>query len=68
MTGKITQLKYTHPEIEKKRVNIAVSIKNKTFVECYDHHDLMTIYDLEGNLKCNIYGSKWNNKTSNKQK
>ena len=67
MTGKITQLKYTHPEIEKKRVNIAVSIKNKTFVECYDHHDLMTIYDLEGNLKYNVYGSKWNNKTSNKQ-
>ena len=67
MTGKITQLKYTHPEIEKKRVNIAVSIKNKTFVECYDHHDLMTIYDLEGDLKCNVYGSKWNNKTSNKQ-
>lgn len=66
ITGKITPLKYTHPEIENKRVNNAVSIENKTYVECYDHHDLMTIYDLEGNLKYNIYGSKWNNTKSNK--
>lgn len=66
ITGKITQLKYTHPQIEKKRVNIAVSMNNKTYIECYSYHDLMTIYDLEGNLKYNIYGPKWDNKTSNK--
>ncbi len=31
------------------------------FVECYHNHDLMTILDLEGNLRCNVYGSNWKN-------
>ena len=35
------------------------------YVECYKYHDLMTICDIDGNLICNIYGKKWNNKTSN---
>jgi hypothetical protein len=35
-------------------------------VEAYSHHDLITVCDFEGNLKCNIYGPRWDNSTSNK--
>lgn len=66
-TGEITPMKYTHPKIERKRVCFAVSEENGIYVECYQHHDLVTICDLNGNLKQNIYGRKWDNKTSNRQ-
>lgn len=66
-TGEIIPMKYTHPEIERKRVCFAVSEENGIYVECYHHHDLFTICDMDGNLKQNIYGRKWDNKTSNKQ-
>lgn len=59
-TGEITPMTYEHPDIENKRVNIAVSIEDKIYVECYSHYDLMTICALNGNLKWNIYGPKWN--------
>lgn len=66
-TGDIKTMKYTHPEIEKKRVSFAVSTENNIYVECYHHHDLMTICSLdEEALKYNIFGKKWNNETSNK--
>ena len=66
-TGKITLLnKYDHPEIERKRVRFAVSMEHGIFVECYWHHDLMTICDLDGNLKYYIYGRKWDNTTQNR--
>ncbi len=64
-TGKITPMKYTHPEIEKKRVTFAVSTEFRQYVECYNYHDLMTINSLDGDFKYNIYGPKWNNETSN---
>lgn len=65
-TGEIKTMKYTHPEIENKRVYFAVSVEKNLYVECYEHHDLMTICSLDGDLKYNIYGKKWDNKTSNK--
>lgn len=64
-SGEIIPMKYTHPEIERKRVSFAVSQENGIYVECYHHHDLFTICDLEGNLKYNVYGRKWDNRTSN---
>lgn len=67
LTGEMHPMKYTHPEIEKRRVNMAASVKHGIYVECYSHHDLMTICTLDGELKYNIYGSKWNNEKSNKQ-
>lgn len=64
-SGEITPMKYTHPKIERKRVSFAVSKENGIYVECYKHHDLFTICDLDGNLKYNVYGKQWDNKTSN---
>lgn len=52
---------YEHPDIKKRRINLAVSPELGLYVECYSRHDLMTICDLNGNLKCNIYGPNWDN-------
>ncbi len=65
-TGKIRTMTYKHPKIERKRVCFAASIEHGIFVECYNNHDLITFCDLDGNLKYNIYGKKWNDKTTNK--
>lgn len=65
-TGDIFPMKYTQPDIERKRITFSVSLNNNIYVECYRHHDLMTICSLDGDLKYNIYGSKWDKKTSNK--
>ncbi|MDR2916481.1 MAG: 6-bladed beta-propeller [Tannerella sp.] len=65
-TGEIKLMKYKHPKIEKKRICFAASTEHNAYVECYHYHDLMTFYDLDGNFKYNIYGKKWDNKTTNK--
>lgn len=63
-TGDITSMKYKHPDIIQKRISIAANSENNRYVECYSFYDLMTICDLDGNLKYNIYGPNWNtNKT-----
>ncbi|WP_019541474.1 6-bladed beta-propeller [Proteiniphilum acetatigenes] len=59
-TGEVNKMKYSHPKVDKKRISLAVSMDNETLVECYHNHDLMTIMDLDENLKYNIYGSNWN--------
>ena len=64
-TGNIEMMKYKHPEIERKRICFAVSAAHDIYVEGYSYHDLMTICSLDGDLKHNIYGTKWDNKTSN---
>lgn len=61
-TGEIEKMKYEHPEIEKRRFGFDVSIENGIYVECHSRHDLMTICDLDGELKWNIYG-KWDKQT-----
>ena len=65
-TGDFYPLNYTHPLIEKVRNNFDVSVKDSICVECYDHHDLISILDLDGNLKYNIYGPKWQHEKTNK--
>ncbi|GAB1358812.1 hypothetical protein MASR1M31_05910 [Porphyromonadaceae bacterium] len=65
-TGEISRMLYTHPDIERKRVCMAVSEKNGIYVECYKHHDLLSICSLDGELKHNVYYTKnWDTKTSN---
>jgi hypothetical protein len=59
LTGDIQLMKYDHPQIEKKRIEFDVSMEHGIYVECYRNHDLMTICSLDGELKYNIYGSKW---------
>ena len=65
LTGEMKLLVEGHPKVERKRSQFAVSLEHNLIVDCYAHHDLMTIYDLDGNLKYNIYGPYWDDKTSN---
>jgi hypothetical protein len=65
-TGEISRMPYKHPEIERKRVCFAMSAKHGIQVECYHYHDLMTVCSLNGDLKYNIYGRKWNDRVTNK--
>ena len=65
-TGEIKPMRYHHPEIEKKRVSFAMSELQDFYVECYHYHDLMTILNMDGSIKKNIYGRKWNPTETNK--
>lgn len=65
-TGEVKKIKYSNPKVEKKRIALAVSIDYETLVECYNNHDLMTIMDLDGNLKYNVYGGNWNNRDASR--
>jgi hypothetical protein len=49
-TGEIAVMKYGHPDVVKKRISFAVSMKHGIYVECYSNHDLMTICNLDGEL------------------
>ena len=52
---------YRHPKaLEKKTyASFALSVKHNLYVECHSRCDLMTICDLEGYLRYNIYGPGW---------
>jgi hypothetical protein len=63
-TGEIIPMKYEHPEIEKPRMACSVSIEHGIYVTCDHYQDLMTICDLDGNLKYNIYGLNWDSRQS----
>lgn len=63
-SGKIKEL-YKNPAIKKRRITFTVSPENEIYVECYYYHDLMTICDMDGNLKYNIYGPNWDDRVSN---
>lgn len=57
--GELKLMPYEHPTPVKRRITYASSIADNLYVECYIRHDLMTICDLDGNLKYNIYGPAW---------
>lgn len=59
LTGEIKLMKYEHPDIKKVRFTATVSKEHNMYLVCYSRRDLMTICDLDGNLKYNIYGPKW---------
>ncbi|WP_367627429.1 6-bladed beta-propeller [Bacteroides sp. NGMCC 1.200775] len=65
ITGEMIPMKYAHPEVERKRAMFAVSTEKDLIVETYNHHDLMTICNMNGDLKYNIYGPYWDNRMSN---
>jgi hypothetical protein len=64
-TGEIKLMPYEHPNIKKKRITFAVSMEHGIYVECYIYCDLITICDLNGELKCNIYGRNWSSSNTN---
>jgi len=63
---------YHHPQSDsndRKKTYFRFKIipRNNTYVKCYSKLDLMTICDLNGNLKYNIYGPGWNKNKDNKK-
>lgn len=66
ISGEITPMKYSNPDINKKRITLATSIEHGVYVEAYNYHDLITVCSLDGELKYNIYGPNWDkNRTKN---
>ena len=55
-------MKYEHPEIKKKRSNFTASIENDLYIEYHNYNDLISICNLNGDLKHNIYGPDWDGK------
>lgn len=59
-TGEIRKFDYTHPLTgDKKRIVVRASSEYNTCAELQMKRDLITLYDTNGNLKCNIYGPDW---------
>lgn len=58
-TGETKLIDYVHPADKKKRVAFAVSPQYNTLVECNRRYDLISLYNLEGELQCNVYGPNW---------
>ena len=58
-TEEIKPMKYENKKIEKKRINFALSKEYSIYAECYNNYDLITICDINGNLRYNIYGPNW---------
>ena len=65
-TGEREFMSYNgHPEIKKKRVSFAASPEHNLYAEVYWYHDLLSLCTLDGVLKYNLYGKRWNNIKSN---
>ena len=60
-TNVIAEFGYEHPDAsgEKSHSYFALSKKHNIYVCTYTRCDLMTICDLSGNLKFNIFGPDW---------
>lgn len=60
---------YMHPKAIGKKSNsqFELSLKSNIYVNCYGYYDLMTICDLGGNLKYNVYGPGWLENIDNKK-
>ncbi|WP_418697108.1 6-bladed beta-propeller [Bacteroides sp.] len=65
-TGETELIDYVHPADDKKRVAFAVSTKHNTLVECNRRYDLISLYNLNGELQCNVYGPNWDEKGDEK--
>ncbi len=69
INNKIETYGYQHPEAMgkiKSNFRSKLSVGNNLYVMSYINLDLMTICDLKGNLKYNIYGPNWLKNTNNK--
>lgn len=57
--GECDKFSYNHPKATFRRAAIFASADNNICGECYRSRDLLTMYDLNGNLKTIIYGINW---------
>lgn len=64
ITNKTEKYGYEHPEAVGDNSNsfFKLSVNNNIYVNCYINCDLLTICDLKGNLKYNVYGPGWGKK------
>jgi hypothetical protein len=65
----IEKFGYVHPKAIGKNSSsvFALSVENNLYVNCYYYNDLITICDLNGNLKYNVYGPEGLNNKDNKK-
>lgn len=66
-TGETKLIDYVHPADKKKRVAFAVSPRHNTLVECNRRYDLISLYNLDGALQCNVYGPNWDESGDRKE-
>jgi len=66
-TGEIKKIGNKHSNLDKNRINIAVSLENDIYVESSYNYDLLTICSLKGDLKFNIYGPNWSSERDRKE-
>ena len=68
-TNEIERFGYENPECSGKTTiaSFSLSVENSFYVNCYDECDLITICDLDGNLKHNVYGPGWNDKDQDRK-
>lgn len=64
-TGEMKPMNYSHPKVEKRRITLDVSIEDNLYAEAFHNRDLITVLDLDGNLKFNIYGNNWRSREEN---
>lgn len=67
ITGETELIDYVHPADKKKRVAFAVSPQYNTIVECNRRYDLISLYNLDGELQCNVYGPNWDKNGDRKE-
>jgi hypothetical protein len=66
-TGSVDMNDYVHPADDKKRIAFSASITQNRIVECNRRFDLMTLYDTDFKLLCNVYGPNWDEKGDRKE-
>lgn len=65
MTGEIRFMDYMHPEVKKRHFTFSASLEHGIYVESHSNYDLITICNLDEELKYNVYGPNWNKETTN---
>jgi hypothetical protein len=68
-TNLIEKYGYVHPKAVGKNSSsvFALSVENSFYVNCYFYNDLITICDLNGKLRYNVYGPDGLNNKDNKK-
>lgn len=66
-TGKIELITYAHPADDKKRIAFNLSIKHHTLIESNRRFDLISLYNMDGELQYNVYGPNWDQKGDRKE-
>lgn len=66
-TGEIDKFDYHHPLATHRRSTVTASAKQNVCFEFYRNRDLITMYNLDGKVICNITGPQWNGKDDSNQ-